>query len=243
MAQRREDQFGGDDDGSEFDGPGTGETVEIPGPDEVPRRVLELGITVELCHDVVRQGQGLADFCTVSHPRWYPPLVASAETTAALRDATAALGWSFADEERIATTTSPDGAVTITVNSGDEWTGLRGRRHAQTRSPRGAASVRLVRQKTQYEFDVLLPISERQQSELDTGEPSEMWYLLFRREGDTVRSELSRAKGITDSGALIEWSERLLLPEIDMLDGPPPVSRRTPEPTPDVDVPVVRRSS
>lgn len=222
------------------------EDVEIPEPDEVRRRLTELGLTVELLLGAVHQGQSAADFCTASHPRYYPGSVAAGETIAGLRDRTAALGWSFDDEDNIATTISPDETVVLTACSGDEQTGLRAGRHAQTKRPRGAASVRHVRRRTQYELDALLPPEERRPNVGDLVPLGPMWYLLFHREKgtDTVRSELSCAMGVSDTGALLEWSERLILPELNMLNGGPLMPReRDGDPSPDVDVLVERRAS
>lgn len=220
------------------------EEVEMPEPDEVPRRLGELGLTVELLREAVRRGQHAADFCTASHPVFYPGTVAYAETVAGLRDATAALGWTFDDQENIPRTVSPDGAVVLTAVSGNQHTGMRSGAAAQTRRPRGAAGMRIVRRNGQLEFLELLPAEERVLGAGEVVTLGPMWFLLFFRDGDTVRSELSCARGVSDTGSLIVWRERLILPDVDLLDAPAPGGGVRPDDGgPEVVVPVVRRSA
>ena len=55
-----------------------------------------------------------------------------------------------------------------------------------------------------------------------------------------MRSELSYAKAVAESGKLLKWKERLILPDIDLLGPEPEKMDTTP---PDVDVSVTRRAS
>ena len=91
----------------------------------------------------------------------------------------------------------------------------------------------------------MLPEDERRQIDGEVVHLGPTWFLLYFRDGDTVRSELSRAHGVSDAGTLLEWSERLILPEIDLLDGPSPLEHRPDDagPDSDVEVPVERRVS
>lgn len=219
------------------------EDYEMPDPDEVPRRLREIcGLPVDLFLGAVRRGQLAADFCTPSHPRTYSGTVAYGETVAGLRDQTAALSWSFNDEDNIPRTISPDGGVIITAVSGNKDTGRRDRRGASTRRPRGVAGVRIVRRNGQIELEALLPPEERLPETDDALDLGPTWYLLYYRDGDTVRSELSLAKGVDDSGALLEWQERLVLPEIDLTLPPPSDGGSGRDDTPIIDVPVTRRA-
>ena len=65
------------------------------------------------------------------------------------------------------------------------------------------------------------------------------WFLLYYRTGDIVRSELSFAKGVDPPGQLIDWKERLILPDIDLRSPEPAIMDDTP---PDVEVHVSRRA-
>jgi hypothetical protein len=218
------------------------EDYEMPEADEVPRRLNELGLSLDLLLRSIRRGQHAADFCTASHPKTYPGSVAYGETVAGLREQTAASGWSFNDDDNIPRAVSPDGSVVVTAVSGNNDTGRREGRNASTRRPRGIASVRIVRRNGQLELEALLPPHERLPAGDDEVHFGPTWYLLYCRDGDVIRSELSLAKGVNETGALLEWSERLILPEID-LTVPQPDRVIGDDDDDAIDVPVERRVS
>lgn len=217
------------------------EAVVMPNPDEVPRSIVELGMTVELLVDAVRRGQTYADFGTASYSPTYAGTIAYHETVAGLRESLGVLGWSLLDDENIARSVSPDGSVVITAVSGNERTGLREGEHAQTKRPRGKAGLRIVRRNAQLVLVDLLPPDDKELND----EPvnlGPMWYLLYYRDKDKVRSELSLADGVTEKGNLLHWRERLPLPEIDLNEPSPESGQHPVGNEPDVDVPVERRT-
>ena len=200
-----------------------------------------MGLTVELLLTAIQPGQNAADFCTPSHPKTYPGSVAWGETTAGVRDSTSLLGWSKSNEDNIPRTTSPDGSVTIIVVSGDRRTGLRSEKAPQAKRPRGEAGIRLVRRHAQIELEELLPVAVTSGADETITALGPTWFLMNFRDEETVRGELSLAVGVSDSGRLLEWSERLVLPQIDLLNTPDSTDRN-PEIVPDVDVRVERRA-
>jgi hypothetical protein len=212
------------------------EDVAMPGPDEVPRRLAELSpdLTLELLAEAVFQGQTAGNFCTASHPVTCTGTMAYLQTNGALRESLAARGWERNDEDNISRIISPDMTITITAVSGDENTGLVDK-SASTRRPRGSAGLRIVRRNSQLE---LLPEDAEPNAETITAiQPT--WYLLYLRDQDEVRSELSLARSVGPKGKL-QWFERLILPAINLLDGPPSGGESVD--APDVDVPVTRRT-
>lgn len=215
------------------------EDEEVPDENAALHRLKELGVPLVAIQGAIRAGQLAADFCTASHPRTYPGMAAWGECTAALRQALGLLGWILNDEDNIPRVVSPDGSIVITCISGNDKTGLRDGA-AGTRNPRRSAGLRVIRRNAQTEMIELLPEGERG-DELPVA--GKTWFLLYRRDKDTVRSELSLARGATDDGKLIEWRERLILPVINLLDGDGPDRGTRVIDVPPIDVPVERLAS
>lgn len=214
-----------------------------PGPDEVERRLQELIHTSsEPLREILRRGHLAGDFTHKGHSRTYPGLKVYHETNGELRSYFATRGWALTEEENIPRAVRPDGLVVLTAVSGNEHTGLRGR-GMQTRRPRGEAGLRLVQQNRQLALVDLLPEDDPERVGI-VGQPPKTWFLLYHRAGDVIRSELSLADAVTEEGSLLVWHERLLLPEFNLHDGDGnPLMGPAPSPTPDVDVPVTRRTA
>jgi hypothetical protein len=222
------------------------EETEVPDSDGVRRRIAELGngLTVELFHDAVRIGQQAGDFCTSAHPVYGLGMIVHIETNGQLRGQLMIRGWTLDNELNVPRIVSPDETIIITAISGDDRTGLprdANGEHAQTKTPRGPGGRHLIRRNAQGLFTPMLPVND---PELQGAPVGGMWYLLYYRVPgtDTVRCELSFAAKVSESGTLIDWRERLILPEINLLEGPPPDRERGNDDGPDVDVPVHRRS-
>jgi hypothetical protein len=218
------------------------ETIEMPDPAEVERRMKEMGMPMDVALTALRRGQNARDFCTAAHPRTFPGNNAWAETNAGIREAQGAKGWTLDDEDNIPKVISPDKSIVITALSGNERTGLRDReRPASTRHPRREAGMRIVLRNMQLEL--LEESQPPHKSGANDGKPvafGPTWFLLYYRDKDIIRSELSLAVEVSNTGVLKKWSERLILPEINMLDGNPQKDTGT-ETLKEVDVPVERR--
>lgn len=214
---------------------------EEPDPD-YERRLEALGVPLAVLQEAIRAGQLNADFCTTGHPRTYPGIVAWGETIGTLRRLLGGLGWTFNDDENIPRVVSEDGSVVITCISGNDDTGIR-KGVAGTRNPRRSAGLRILRRNAQTEMVELLPEGEKGRRVVLSGKT---WFLLYRRDGDVVRNELTLATAARSDGKLLEWSERLILPPVSLHDGVggpgggPDGSTVTPMPP--VDVPIERRA-
>lgn len=218
------------------------EDAEVPEEDAVLWRLAELGIPADVPRRAIREGQIAGEFCTAAHPVFYGGSRVYGETNGSLRLQLAMLKWFFNDDSCIPRVISPDGNVVVTALCGDAQTGLRHGRDAQTRRPRRTASLRIIRRNSQLVMSEMFPVNDAETLP-ETAEIGPTWFLLYHRDGDKVRSELSLAMGVAKSGGLLKWSERLILPEIDMLDGPPgPGHDRADDGEPDVDVLVVPRA-
>ncbi len=195
---------------------------QVPGPEDAEDRLLELGLSVDLLHGAIREGQIAGDFCTEAHPVFYPGCRVYGETNGGLRLRLALQAWTFNNDANIPRAISPDGKMVITALQGDAQTGLRDGRDAQTRRPRKEGSIRIIKRNEQLVMVDLLPGDDPEVigDQADAGEVGPTWFLLYFRSGDKVRCELSLATGVTSTGGLIKWRERLILPELDMHHGP-----------------------
>jgi hypothetical protein len=218
-----------------------GDDVLVPDDRAVAARLTQLGLSVPLLQGAIREGQAAGDFCTAAHPRFYPGCRVYGETNGGLRLRLGMEGWTFTDDENIPRAVSPDGSVVVTALQGDAQTGLRYGPDAQTRRPRKTGSIRIIQRNAQLLLEDVLPEDDQELLAERLGPIlGPTWFLLYRRDGDKVRSELSMAKGVTQAGALLKWSERNILPEIDLSQGPGP--ERGGGDTPQVDVPIIRRA-
>ncbi len=221
------------------------EATEIPDPDGVARRIAELGngLTIDLLIGAIRVGQQAGDFCTPAHPVYGPGQMVHIETNGTLRYQLMLRGWTIDNEMNVPRIVSPDATLILTAVSGDDLTGLpkTNGRHAQRKSPCGSGGRRLINRNAQPEWTELLPPNDP--ALRDAPPNGSMWYLMYYRVPgtDVVRAELSLAESVGEDGALINWFERLPLPEFNMAD-PSPDGERGDDEGPDVDVPVERRS-
>ena len=207
------------------------EPVVEPDDGAVQRRLEELGVPPIVLPTAVRIGQNQGDFVTPAYPRTARGLIVWMETVHSLRGQLTASGeWRLNDTDNIPRVISEAG-VAIAVNSGNEFTGLRGQaKTVSTRSPRGPGSLRIVMQNMQFDLPIpQMPLLRRIER---------TWFLLYFRDGNIVRSELSLARAVNHEGQLVNWAERLILPDID-LHGPD--SATDDFNAPDMDVRVLRR--
>lgn len=204
-------------------------------PGEVEHRLTELGLSVEELHEAIRRGQFARDNCTANHPRCYPGMAAWAEMSSGLRETLSFRGWTTCDLDNIPKAISPDGSMAIVAITGDRATG-NSNLTPVTKRPRGEASIRFIMLNLQYDFLQELEPEEK-------GDPQEVegrvtWYLLCYRQGDVVRAELSLPVVVNGGGRIELWRERIILPAIDLGQGPAPAV----DSGPDVDVPVHRKA-
>ena len=208
-------------------------------PDEAEayRRAEALGVSWTLIAKALRIGHQSADFVTESYPPGHAGQVVYGETTASLRSELGSRGWTKNDTDNIARIVSPDDETMVVVNSGNRFTGCRGMgRRVSTKYPRGRAARRIINDNLQMElFDPaevsVLPVAAKRLT----------WILLYYRQGDAIRSELSCPVAVSRTGEVTGWRERLIFPIID-LSVPSPTMPEEYGPS-DVHVPVTRRVS
>jgi hypothetical protein len=186
-------------------------------PTKVAARLRELGLSVELLEQALRQGQVAQDLCTPNHPSNYPGVVAYGETNGALRGALKVEGWIHDNRFGICKIVAPGGEFSITAISGDENTGDE-LNEPMTKGLRGPKAMEAViangRQLTLFPAEAMLELTL-------TGElPPVMWYLLFNRSSkEILRAELSLPTQIDSNGVIVAWAERIILPEMAIPNG------------------------
>lgn len=180
------------------------------GPD-AEARLNELGLSTDLLQECLEHGQYAGDETTPNHPRvsrgWY----VWSETNRELRDALLPDGWTKDEENNIPRTVAPDGSHCIVAVSGEEGTGTR-EATPGTKNPRGTAGVATVQENRQLE---LFP---DRFSEPDGGR-MRTWFLLYRRQEDTLFSELILPTEVDGSGCIVDYKRRIILPPVDLSPG------------------------
>lgn len=174
-------------------------------PDDVDAAVAALGLTCDPLWNAIKGGLLARDSCTENDPPFFPGIFQWGRTVRTLREETAALGWSRSDEGNFCTAVEPDGRFAIAVASGCENTG---RQHATptTRRRKGPSTADAVNTNAQLcLFPEPPPAAKPTSSERAT------WVLLFYRDREEIRAELSLPDSIGDDGHIDGWRERIIL--------------------------------
>jgi|GEM_PF-5473157 len=231
---------------------GQDEVLE-PGPDEVDQRLREIGIPVDRVREALRRAHLAGEDIRLdpAFPRTFGGQEIWGHGNGNFRALMKSLvtPWSFDDKDNIPWVVSPDGRIGITMVRGNKYTGIDKR--ASTRRPRRTAGIRIIRANNdarQYELIRLQPPGRRGDV-ITLPANRQNYFLLYNQYIETrmgldinsVRWELSLAMGVTRGGRLIQWQERLVLPEFDLYERDPDGGRGHPlPPPPDVHVPVER---
>jgi hypothetical protein len=185
----------------------------VADPIDVHARLRELGLRTDTLTATLTAGAAAAALCTSNHPPNFSGLIFWGDAVRALRDLLMAEGWRSDNSYNYPTAVRGDGALAIAIASGDEWTGRAEAPdgHPSTNHAKGAATQRAV------ERNMMLPFYDQLPPQADDvdGRPS-TWVLLHHREGNMIRCELSRPTAINTSGYVETWSERIVLPTIEL---------------------------
>jgi hypothetical protein len=213
--------------------------------DEAARaRLAELGLSVELLHEVIEKGEAGRASATGLDPLNAPGQLAYIRRIRAIRERLLPQQWTKEDPEGCAMTVAPDGKRQIMVATGDDATGSAS--DPSTRYPKGTAMKRAVIQNQQLP----LPFPTEIARQLPSAERCirETWVFLVSREEvgkdddklTVVHAELSlpdEMQGDFPKG----WAERIILPDFEvpsdqLILGVPKFSDGD-----DIDVAVVRK--
>ncbi|HZH17449.1 MAG TPA: hypothetical protein VE057_24060 [Archangium sp.] len=223
-------------------------TVVIKQPIEVVNELEALGLDADDLREAVRLADVFRGTLTPHHPTYFVGMAPQAETVKVLSDLLVPKGWVRRDINTSPRLVSPDGLVSIAVNSGDEWTG-RPLANPRTRSAKGSTTQNdIKRNAEQYPLPMDVPVSYRPKralpsvAELPAITPlsaTTTWFLLFFAASDEVRCELSLPVSVDEDEHASEWRKRIILPSIPTEPGP---RLRKSQDEVEFDVPVMRKT-
>ncbi len=212
-------------------------------PSEVERRLLELGLDIDVLHEALRAGLAEAATCTPNDPPGFGGLLAWGRTVRRLRELLIPRGWRRTNLRRLAAVVNPDVEVpvAVAVSTGDERTGLDGSSAPQTRYAKGPAwSAAVAENCGQLSFQPIPGMEpEAVEDDEDEGLNRVTLVLMFYVDAKETRCELSIPADMGPDSKLDTWAERILLPPIPR--EPEPNVEAMPPPQP-IDVPVKRRA-
>lgn len=200
-------------------------------------RLAEMGLDAEILRRAVLAGAMAADTCTDLDPPGFRGYTQWGVCTRELR-AGLAPDWTPRNRQNLPLVVSPDRAMCITVGMGDPATGIENAT-PQTKNPRGRVTLSAIRENAGQL--TLFDAMDRIRIAPDAGSMTLTWILLFRRDGDTIRCEMSLPSAWDENGRPSAWAERLILEPVGGEDLPPAVDTE-PEPMPEIDVEVERKN-
>jgi hypothetical protein len=196
-----------------------------------------LGTSSDVLRHVVFRGHlERRDYAHPHYPPTTPGFNGWAKANKVCRDLHVPLGWEARDDRGVPKTVAPDGSFAITVLGGNEDTGLP-HRIPSTRRPRGGQGAKDVADNRQGDLFEYTPPEPQEKT----------YYLLVNHvlgpDRSILRAELSLPWQLNDDGHVMRWYRRMILPDTDAREAPAEPSIGEDPVTPDIEVPVVRRSS
>lgn len=203
---------------------------------EVSQRLRELGLDLEGMQSVSRAGYRARVGCSPLHPPTFPGTSAWAACVHGLRSQYIPAGWRFADPGNFSMTINDALKIYIVCATGDEASGKLIGRTPTTKTPKGQRTEIAVKRQGELWPEA---VPEDAAVAEGVGGYTAFWFLL-NIEGRRIFSELSSPSEI-QRGKITSWSERNILPVID-LDDSPIVGTRGPRDgfTGEFDIPVQR---
>lgn len=197
--------------------------IIVSDPIDVHRRLAELGLSFEILQESILAGELARRSCTPNDAPTMPGLSFWGRTVRTLREKLTTKPkadphkiepqWTRSDRGGVPVAVSPDKTFAISVSTGDENTG-NSAKTASTKYPKGPETVQaIVRNNgTRFLFEEMEPTDDE---EKEANRLTRI--LLIYRDETGISAELSVPKGV-EAGKVISWSERIILPKIDLPD-------------------------
>lgn len=184
-------------------------------PHERQSRLFALGLTPEIIREIVDRGLTARKTCTAFDTPSFPGYLQWAMMHRASREILARRDWSPDDSRNFSRVVRADGAVAMTVATGDEYTGRRpapGLPEPSTKYPKGTETDLAIVANLQLR---LWDDPETQETHNGSTRPArQTWWLLSAVVDGELRYELSCPEGQDDRGYIVSWSERIILDPI-----------------------------
>jgi hypothetical protein len=177
-------------------------------------RLADMGLDAELLRRAVLAGAMAADTCTDLDPPGFRGYTQWGVCTRELR-AGLAPDWTPRNRQNLPLVVSADGSMCITVGIGDPATGIENAT-PQTKNPRGKVTLSAIMENAGQL--TLFDAMDRIRIAPDAGSTTLTWILLFRRDGDIIRCELSLPSAWDENGRPSAWAERLILEPVGGVD-------------------------
>ncbi|MFD7732615.1 hypothetical protein ACFV6F_19780 [Kitasatospora phosalacinea] len=189
---------------------------ELPGPDH--DRLAALGIRWDYLETAIRAGEAARREATPTEPPTAPGLndwiarVGMLRHTMVLQE-----GWTLLNHNNMALVVNPARTIALGVLAGDAATGWAPPLKPKSRYPKGNAFAEAVA------HNDLTLFSNDELGHADVLDPAaieslNLWLLLTHRvrvrDEVTVYSELSLPAGVSDSGYIVDWLDRVILPRL-----------------------------
>jgi hypothetical protein len=189
-------------------------------------RLEQLGLSADLLVRALLRADAEAKLSTGLEPPTAEGTTRYAKTVRYVREELVPLGWRFNNYKNFCRTINPNGAFSIVTSSGDAFTGVDvpGVKPS-TKYPKGDLTALAVTQNADQ--GVLDLGADYAVDAVDPADLENIWFLLQRVTDETIYAELSLPTAI-EYGVIVDWKERILLPQISRQDPPPTVAVEEP---------------
>ncbi|USQ76811.1 hypothetical protein [Ornithinimicrobium cryptoxanthini] len=189
-------------------------------------RFQQLGLSADLLVRALLRADAEAKLTTGLEPPTAEGTTRYGKTVRYVREELIPLGWKSDNYRNFCRTIHPSGSFSIATSSGDEFTGVDvpGMKPS-TKYPKGDLTALAVKQNANQ--GVLDLGDDYAVGAVDLAVLANIWILLQRVTDETIYAELSLPTGI-ENGVIVDWEERILLPQISRQNPPPAVAVEEP---------------
>lgn len=181
-------------------------------------RLAGLGLTTEDFAFVLRGADAEARVWTPLAPPVMPGMARWGKTNELLRVRLLPRGWSHDNPKNLPRTISPAGDFAIVGTTGDAATGLAGG-NPTTRYAKGVETARAIERNGQLAFDFVdLGVGEALSAVAGSEDALVTWLLLYHVVDGQIRAELSLPESISPRGYVDAWTERIIMPAVELGD-------------------------